>query len=128
LPEPERKAWEQFWSEVDSRLRQLDDIKVYRGAGHVVFRADPSPADPEEQHSLGIDLLRVNKLDEAVAAFKEAIRLKPDYADAHNALGVALSRQDKLVEAEAAYREAIRHLPDATASSLGKATMLESQR
>src|SRR5262249_44251226 len=43
---------------------------------------------------------------------REAIRLKPDYAEAHNNLGVALGGQGKLKEAEAACREAIRLKPD----------------
>ena len=43
---------------------------------------------------------------------REAIRLKPDYAEAHNNLGIALTDQGKLDEAVAEYREAIRLKPD----------------
>ena len=48
----------------------------------------------------------------AVAAGREAIRLKPDDAAAHSNLGIALTSQGKLDEAIAAYREAIRLKPD----------------
>ena len=51
-------------------------------------------------------------LTEAIAAFREAIRLKPDLASAHYNLGNALRVQGKLDEAIAAYREAIRLKPD----------------
>ena len=44
------------------------------------------------------------KLDEAIAEYREAIRLKPDYADAHYNLGIALATRGKLDEAIAEYR------------------------
>ena len=52
------------------------------------------------------------KLDEAVAEYRAAIRLKPDYAEAHYNLGIALTDQGKLDEAVAEYRAAIRLQPD----------------
>ncbi len=52
------------------------------------------------------------KLDEAIAEFRAAIRLKPDYAEAHINLGIALQDQGKLEEAIAEYRAAIRLKPD----------------
>jgi serine/threonine-protein kinase len=51
-------------------------------------------------------------LDRAIAAYRAAIRLKPDYAVAHYHLGTALSDQGKLTEAIAELREAIRLKPD----------------
>ena len=53
-----------------------------------------------------------HRLDEAVAALREAIRLKPDDAMPTRNLGLALKSQGKLDEAVAAYREAIRLKPD----------------
>jgi len=47
-------------------------------------------------------------LDEAIAACREAIRLKKDNAEAHNNLGIALGDKGQLDEAIAACREAIR--------------------
>ena len=52
------------------------------------------------------------KLEEAIAAYRTAIRLKPDYAEAHYNLGIALHDQGKLEEAIAEYRTAIRLKPD----------------
>ena len=48
---------------------------------------------------------------EAITAFRKAIEVKPDYADALNNLGAVLFRQGKLVEAEAAFRRAIELKP-----------------
>jgi tetratricopeptide (TPR) repeat protein len=42
---------------------------------------------------------------------REAIRLKPDLADAHNNLGVALRKQGRVDEAAAAFRESFRLVP-----------------
>ena len=39
------------------------------------------------------------KLAEAVASFEQAVRLKPDFAEAYNNLGNALKDQGKLEEA-----------------------------
>ena len=52
------------------------------------------------------------KLDEAIRQFQEAIRLKPDYADAHYNLGVALSQKGQT-------DEAIRQLQEATPPEAG---------
>ena len=39
------------------------------------------------------------RAQEANAHFSEALRLKPDYSEAHNNFGVALARQGKFKEA-----------------------------
>ena len=43
---------------------------------------------------------------------RKALRLKPDYADAHNNSGIALKAQGRMEEAIASYREAIRLKPN----------------
>ena len=52
------------------------------------------------------------KLDEAVACYRRALELKPDFAEAHNNLGNALKDQGKLDEAVACYRRALELKPD----------------
>jgi Flp pilus assembly protein TadD len=49
---------------------------------------------------------------DAEKEFREALRIKPDYPDAHNSVGVLLADQGKPAEAEREYREAIRINPD----------------
>ena len=46
--------------------------------------------------------------DAVLAAFREAIRLRPDYAEAHNNLGLVLIQSGKDDEGIAALREAVR--------------------
>src|SRR5256885_1723451 len=54
---------------------------------------------------------RQGKLDEAVACYHGALRLRPAYPEAHNNLGIALRSQGKAAEAVAAYHEALRLRP-----------------
>jgi hypothetical protein len=46
--------------------------------------------------------------DEAIAEFREALRLKPDFAEAHTNIGLALQAEGRLDEAIAEYREALQ--------------------
>ena len=62
--------------------------------------------------SLGIELVRKGRIEEAISQYREVIRLKPDYALAHNNLGYALLRTGQLDEAISQYQEAIRLKPD----------------
>jgi tetratricopeptide (TPR) repeat protein len=73
--------------------------------------------------SSGIEMLDESRLDEAIATFREAIRLRPTYFEAHVNLGIALDKKGDLDDAVAVLREAIRLNPgDAPAhSALGNA-------
>ena len=65
---------------------------------------------------------------DAAAAFRAAIRLKPDDAEAHYDLGVALGRQGRLYEAVAAFRAAIRLKPALAEAHYGLGSALYAQR
>ena len=54
----------------------------------------------------------MRRIPEAVACYRRALELKPDYAEAHNNLGNALKDQGKLDEAVACYRRALELKPD----------------
>ena len=49
------------------------------------------------------------KLDEAVACYRRALELKPDFAEAHSNLGSALEEMGDLQGAEDSFRAALRH-------------------
>ena len=51
-------------------------------------------------------------MDRAIAAYKKALSLKPDYANAYNNMGVALTEQGNLEEATIAYNKAISIKPN----------------
>jgi Flp pilus assembly protein TadD len=61
--------------------------------------------------NLGSALQEKGRLDEAVVAFREAIRLNPDLAIPHNNLGFALLKKGPLDDAIAELREAVRLSP-----------------
>jgi len=68
--------------------------------------------EAENQVALGNALTEQGKINEAIVAYRKAIELRPDYAQAHNALGTALRSQGNVVEAVAAYRGALELAPD----------------
>ena len=53
-------------------------------------------------YSLAAALRSLGKLDEAIAEYREAIRLKPDYPEAHCDLGNTLVQQGLFAEGVAA--------------------------
>jgi tetratricopeptide (TPR) repeat protein len=57
-------------------------------------------------------LLALRRLDEAVAAGREAVRLKRNCAEAYQVMAHALSDLGRPEEALAAYRDALRHKPE----------------
>jgi protein O-mannosyl-transferase len=68
--------------------------------------ADAARADSEQ------DVVAIRrKLDDAVGHMNEALRLKPDYAEAYNNLGFALQMMGRTEEAVKDYREALRLKP-----------------
>ena len=65
--------------------------------------------DARAHYERGQLLSSQGQRQEAIAAYREAIRLNPDYSAAHIDLGLALLAEDgKCTEAEAEFREAIR--------------------
>ncbi len=61
---------------------------------------------------LGRTLSNHEQLEEAIAEYRTATRLKPNDAEAHESLGIALSKQGKLEDAIGEFRTAIRLRPD----------------
>jgi tetratricopeptide (TPR) repeat protein len=68
-----------------------------------------------------------NLQEKAIAEYREAIRLKPDLAPAHQRLGEILHEQGKLTEALAAYRQAIHHDPEFIDPHVKLGVLLEKQ-
>ncbi len=62
--------------------------------------------------NFGIAYVYSGKYKEAIEAFKQATRIRPDYVDVHNNLGVAYGKSGKYKEAIEAFKQAIRIRPD----------------
>ena len=69
------------------------------------------PASLKAHNNCGAALAGLERFEDAVAAYRRAIALKPDYADAFNNLGNALCEIGKLDEAERALRQAVELRP-----------------
>lgn len=68
--------------------------------------------EPFYHCNLGNALQALGRAEEAVACYRKALALKPEYAEAHNNLGHALQALGKLEEALACYRHALALKPD----------------
>jgi tetratricopeptide (TPR) repeat protein len=71
-----------------------------------------NPAGWIAHNNLGVLLVAKGQTVEAIRQYQEAIRLKPDYADAQINLGVALSTKGQNDEALHQFQEAVRLSPD----------------
>lgn len=97
------------------------------------FHSQETKQDPPNRESLPTPSLTVEELfnrgnyyrnkgdyDRAIAAYTEAIRLKPDYAFAFNNRGVSHNKKGEYDLAIADYTEAIRLKPDASFSFINR--------
>jgi len=73
-----------------------------------------NPANSRAHNNLGNAWMKMpGRLEDAIAQYEEALRLKPDYAEAHNNLGNAwMTEPDRLDDAIGQYQEALRLKPD----------------
>jgi tetratricopeptide (TPR) repeat protein len=62
-------------------------------------------------HGLGCALSELDRDDEAIAEFEEALRIRPDLAAARVNLGLALERRKNIDAALEQYRQAVRYEP-----------------
>jgi tetratricopeptide (TPR) repeat protein len=57
-------------------------------------------------------LQKQGRLPEAIGHYERALRIQPDYAEAHYNLGIALEKLGRTAEAIAHYEQALRIKPD----------------
>jgi protein O-mannosyl-transferase len=72
-----------------------------------------NPDDALAHLNLGSALLEIpSRMPDAIAEYQTAVRIYPNYADAHNNLGAILLQSGRVNEAVAEYRAAVRLDPD----------------
>jgi tetratricopeptide (TPR) repeat protein len=92
------------------RHHQSGDVQQAERIYRQILQADANNFNA--LHLLGLIALQVGRIDAAVDCISQALRLMPDFAEAHFNLGLALRRQGKLAEAMASWRQALRYKPD----------------
>ncbi len=91
-----------------------DAVDAYRQALRVEDSADT-------QYSLGLSLNRLNRSDEEILAYRRAITIKPDHANALERLGAAYFKLKRYAESAAAFDQLKTYKPDAkTYNALGE--------
>ena len=73
---------------------------------------------------LGLALYAQGQIDQAIAEFRAALRLRPDFAEAHNDLGVALANRGDIDGALQAFLNAVRAKPTQAPSHYNAAVLL----
>jgi Flp pilus assembly protein TadD len=86
-----------------------------------------NPACILGQNNIAVDLVARNRAAEAVPHLQEALRLKPDYAEAHYNLGVALDKLGRLDEAQDRFRRALALKPDYVQAHINVGALLARQ-
>jgi len=97
-------------------LHLLGALCAQNGQGdsaiELVSRAISLKQDAIYYDTLARSLKSCGRLDDAIAAYRDALRLKPDFAGAQNNLGVALRAAGEVRESQAAFRAAINTNPN----------------
>ena len=68
----------------------------------------------EADNDLGIQFQGAGQVPEAIRHYEQALRLDPDFADAHINLGIALMQTGRIQEAIGHYEQALRIKPDSS--------------
>ena len=99
-----------LWIQVLPRAR--GDVRIILQEALMRQRLRKYPNDFMAHFNLGAALQSMDRLDEAISHYMEALRARPDNVTALNSLGTAFQSTGKLEEAISYYREVIRVRPD----------------
>jgi tetratricopeptide (TPR) repeat protein len=105
-----KEGYKSFLQEIDLESGTAPKVEID-------LAREPSEEQKKRQEALalfqnGVSLAQADKLEEALDAFRKAVELKPDLAEAHINLGLLLYRQGKADEAEKALLKALELKPE----------------
>ena len=113
-----RPDWVEAHVNIGASSYALGQFKEAVDAYRTALRLEDSA---DTQYSLGLSLGRLNRIDEEILAYKRAITIKPDHANALERLGAAYFKQKRWPESAAAYEQLKTYRPDAkTYNALGE--------
>ena len=107
----------QLYSDGDTASDVAGAVAAFEGAGATGWSSGML------HYNLGTAYGRQDMFPEAFAAYKEAARIRPDYAKAHVAMGNLLYQNGSSTAAEDAYRSGIEVDPDYARAYLALATL-----
>lgn len=84
--------------------------------------------DPQIVCKTGIAYHQLSQLDKAKKSYERAIKLKPDYAEAHNNLGVIYYAQRNYRRAINSYKKALQYSPGSASIHMNMGTALFARK
>ncbi len=113
-----RPEWTEAYVNIGASSYALGQFKDAVDAYRQALRIEDGP---DIQYSLGLSLNRLNRTDEEILAYRRAIALKPDHANALERLGAAYFKMKRYAEAAQVYDQLKTYKPDAkTYNALGE--------
>lgn len=98
------------------RGRHADAIELMRRAIDVQAETAPAAPSPHALNNLGEAYRAAGEPDQAIACYRRALEIKPDYAEAHYHLGQALFDRGEAGAAVEPYRRALALKPQLVAA------------
>lgn len=71
-----------------------------------------APRSAEAEYNRGLEAKSAKRFSEAIAGFRRAVDIRPDFPEAWNELGFALRQTGQFTDALKAYEQALRLRPD----------------
>tara|TARA_B100001057_G_scaffold343690_1_gene344610 strand:+ start:952 stop:1503 length:552 start_codon:yes stop_codon:yes gene_type:complete len=90
----------------------FNQAQLHQALEQAIVLLQKFPGSATLYNIIGATNQGLGKLDEAIKAYKKAISIKRNYAEAYSNMGVALQSNRRLMEAIDAYEKAISIKPD----------------
>ena len=84
----------------------VDEKQFDAAIAHLEEATRIDPLSPQAWHNLGFAYAQAGRIDDAIAAYQQAIVRRPDFAENYYNVGVLLQRQNRTVEARAVLQRA----------------------